>query len=297
MTEIYKDQTPAIAFDIPNATAIDATFSKGGTVISTVTTDPAPVPYSIVRFDGEFTVDWRYTVGIDTTTVYTRTEKYDVVTPLFTQAELLAAEPTMATLTDAQIIRLERLVRKTIENATGQSFGFYTGAVLVYGTGATMLRLPRRAIRITNITSSLGTPTADSLPYWITEMDGFYVRMSQPMYTADSIKVPAYEEVVATGPLSTPFSGKGMYLFRQGVPYAVYGDFGWVTTPDDIKEAGLILAKAYSCNDATWRDKYIKTIRSSDWTFTYDGRAFQSTGSALVDTLLEPYVAPTMSVI
>ena len=75
------------------------------------------------------------------------------------------------------------------------------------------------------------------------------------------------------------------------------GAFGWESIPSDIKDAAMLLAELFSCNEATWRDRYIKAIRAADWRFDFDGRAFEGTGSVSVDRLLEKYTVNRFAII
>lgn len=296
MTELFRDQQAAILFDIPNATAIKAEFYRDNELVATVNGSPATVPYKLMGVDGSFKLLWHYTVTSDPLETYTRAEEYSVVTPVFKIDDLQGYNAKFAGITEDEYRRYELICRKTIEGFTGQRFGYYSGPLTVYGGGSGMLRLPYRAVSVTGLSSNFGTPALDYLPRFLTSGDGFYLRVAPEGYLTDSIKVPAYEEAVYNAGL-IGFPSNRVHTFNYGTAYRVYGDFGWATVPEDIKEAGLILAEMYSCKDASWRDRYLKTIRSSEWTFTYDDRAYRGTGSALADSLLEPYTVPTMAVI
>ena len=294
--EVYRDQTGGVDLGITNATGVTATFKKGGTEVQAVVTGTiAAIPYSIVQSDGEVVVEWKYTVEGNQ---YTRLESFDVVTPLFTETELKNYDSSFQVLTSDQVKRLERFIRLIIQNFTGQTFGQERGSMTVYGNGTNVLSSPKRIVTLSGSLSG---------PQFRVVNDGFGIESAGRYYPTTTVEIERNElqipiEIADTsyadmwaGTIADPNSlSRG---FVNNRPYTVTGVFGWHVVPSAVKEAALILAVLFSCKETTWRDRYVKTIRSADWQLTYDGRAFSKTGSVAADQLLDPYITNRVAVI
>jgi len=245
---------------------------NGVQVGTTGTSSPVPLPYAITHEDGEFQVVWTYAMEGQT---YTRADEHKVVTPLFSQTELVDYDQIFTSLSSAQVVRLEKFIRLIVEAYTGQTFGFYSGTVNAYGDGSTVLSVDRRII-------SLDSPN-DPTPYT-------NYRITASQYGVEALRgvnpnIGTYDPKTDT--IYNPYAvGAG---FHNNIRYTFSGKFGWTSVPTEVKEAALILAGEFSCNEATWRDRYIKSIRAADWRFDFDGRAFTGTGSASADLLLDKY--------
>lgn len=276
MAEIYRDSVGlGINLDIPTATVTKVVFKRDGVDTEGVFSEStASLPYEITRMDGPFQIEWTYSVeGVE----YTRTDSHNVVTPLFKAADL-SFDASFAALSDEQVARLESLVRKVIETYTGQKFGYRKGFVTAIGRGDNFLNLPERALSLDGTGLNLIA-------------GGFAIRpASTGTYGDVNIKVPAQEEAYFYG---YPKTG----TFASGVTFTIYGEFGWSSVPEDVKEAALILAEQYGCDESLWRDRYINSIRAADWQFNYSTAAFSGTGSVAADQLLAKYVINRVTVI
>ena len=283
MGEVFRDETgQAVSLGIMSATNVSVKFMKGGaTYTGNVVGTMAQIPYAIVQSDGECTVEWTYKVdGV----FYNRTEQFSVVTPLFTKAELTEHNPQFATLTEAQYQKLERMTRKVIETITGQTFGQERGTITVTGNGMSTIYLKKRILSLSG--------TFSAAPYTIVH-DGFGIRVSRPSAIGATVAIPTitadrvYNEY--------PYAKGG--VFQRNTTYSISGVFGWATVPTDVKEAALIVAERFSCNEAAWRDRYVESIKAADWFFKHSDRAFSGTGSATADALLAKYVVNVAAVI
>lgn len=276
MAEIYRDAVgKAVTLGVAGAVVTKVEFKRHGEVLHSTTTSPAEIPYAVTHEDGEFDVVWTYTVAGES---YSRTEKLRVVTPLFT-AEDLAYDSALNSLSAEQVVRLESLVRRIIEAYTGQTFGYRKGWVISRGRGDNYLISPERVISVDSdalqVSSSNYTVTRTSVNYNVADVN---------------IKVPAEEEAFFYG--VTPSRN-----FSNGTTYKIYGEFGWASVPDDVKEAALLLAEEFSCDESVWRDRYIKSIRAADWRFDFVPGAYTGTGSLSADQLLAKYVVNRATVI
>jgi hypothetical protein len=283
MAEIYRDSTgKAVDIAIPGAVVSEVKFERNGEVVSTATSSPAPIPYKVTHLDGEFDAVWTYTLEGDE---YTRRETYNVVTPLFVKSELIASDEVFASLTDEKVEELERLVRKIIEAFTGQTFGFREGSIKVYGNGDNVLLSDQRIISL------------DAGGYRVVN-NGYGVEAISTW--PGEIRVDSFEEteeyVSAVGVITTS-AYPNIRVWRDNVPYKIFGKFGWQSVPDDVKQAALILAGMFSCDETTWRDRYIKSIRAADWRFDFGSGAYAGTGSLNADQLLAKYIVGRMAVI
>lgn len=279
MSEIYRDATnQAVQLGVTGASNVSAVFTKNGKdYLAIVTGDTAAIPYDVVYTDGVCTVHWTYTVDGK---VYNRDEQVSVVTPLFTKQELVADDAQFAALTDDQAVRLERFVRLIIQTYTGQTFGQERGSVTVYGNGTSVLQSPKRIMNLDQMWAG----------YKLTD-NGFGVEMisSPPVFNNGIPNI--------TGVIYSPYPYSKGAVFTNNQQYTMTGTFGWPSVPEEVKQAALILAGEFSCNEAVWRDRYIKSIRAADWRFDFDGRVYNGTGSVTADQLLDPYVMNRMAVI
>ena len=281
MAEIYRDKTDsAVVIGITGAVVSAVSFERNGEVISTSTSSPAPIPYKITHLDGEFDVVWTYSLEGDT---YTRRDTHAVVTPLFTKDELVDYDSMFAALTDDQEVRLEALVRKIIESYTGQTFGFREGTVKAYGNGDSVLLSNQRVISL------------DANGYKITN-NGYGIESIVPLY--GEVAVDSFEDTVKfTNGVISPASAGFNRVFRNNVLYTINGRFGWQSVPEKVKQAALILANEFSCDENTWRDRYIKSVRAADWRFDFGSGAYTGTGSLNADQLLAEYVVGGLAIV
>lgn len=282
MAEIYRDSTgKGISLDIPGAVVTDVKFFRNGVVIGTpsIAASPVLVPYVITHVDGEFTVSWTYTIEGNE---YNRRDSHEVVTPLFTNQELVEFNATFAPLTSGKVAELERLIRGIIQGYCNQKFGSESGEIKAWGNGNTILMSPRRIISIDGIDSGgIGYPYA-----YRPVKAGFGIER----VIGDSL-------FTSVGPIMSPYNFADGSLFRSNTSYTIRGTFGWESVPTDIKQAALLLAESFSCREASWRDRYLKAVAAADWRFDFDSRAFVGTGSVSVDQLLNQYVVGGVAVI
>lgn len=281
MAEIYRDATgKALTFGVATATVDQVDFAReGATVASYTSADPEVsglsvlIPYAITRSDGAFEVTWTYTVD---STSYTRKEEHFIVTPLFTEAELTAWDSDFSTLSATQVIDLEKKVRKVIETYTGQTFGYREGLSIMRGSG-TFMNSTERIISVTSITDYYGG-------WMITESKwGMFSTNTNLPDSGLNVKIPIQEEALYYGTGVTPG-------FETNTFYEVEGEFGWLSVPENVKQAALLLAESFSCNESLWRERYLKAVRAADWRFDMHDSAFVGTGSVVADQLLQPYI-------
>jgi len=282
MAEIYRDATgKALTFEVTGATVTSVDFIRDGAIVVSYVAADAElsglsvlIPYAITRSDGDFYVDWHYDIEGDS---YVRREEHFVVTPLFTQTEIVAWDSDFDTLTAAQIIDLEKKVRKIVETYTGQEFGYRDGISIMRGSG-TFMNSTKRIISVSDITGYTGG-------YMITESKyGLFSTNESIAIDGLDVKIPIEEETLFYGG-TTAATG-----FQNNTFYTVTGEFGWLSVPESVKQAALHIAEAFSCNESLWRERYLKAVRAADWRFDMHDSAFAGTGSLVADQLLAPYI-------
>lgn len=286
MAEIYRD-APTTSITLSTGTATSVKFVRNGEdiVAPSLSGNTALIPYSITRVDGDFDTVWNYTQGAP----YTRIDRNTIVTPYFNAADLTAHDSDFSTLTTAQVIKLERLVRGVIDAYVGHNFGYEEGWVTTYGTGDSVLHSPKKVLTIASLVE--GDDPIDQLGYNYRPINqGFDVELIG-FGDYDNIKVPASEEHQLTVYRYT--TGR----FINNTPYTIYGTFGYHSVPYDVNLAALHLAEEFSCDENLWRDRYIKSIAGDGFDIEFRSDAFTGTGSVIADQLLGKYVANKLVII
>ena len=86
-------------------------------------------------------------------------------------------------------------------------------------------------------------------------------------------------------------------VFNKNARYKISGKYGWHEVPDEIELATIELMRDYFSKDKVWRNKYIKSIKTFDWSFEYNSVASKGTGNLYADQLLAPHVISQMVLI
>jgi len=248
------------------------------------------VPYQYTDRNRTLRLKWNYT--IDGTLVKKEDEVY-VITPYvdFNHAQDIAfstdsSDPNYKSYKD--LLMAEKYARKQIEQYTGQNFYLYDDVYIVYGHESDILPLPARISEIYYLYSNdiLLIDNIEEINNWnynvILSESSYGIRINRAnmldntVYTANGMVPPSIHD----------HSG----VFQSGIPYKVYGKFGWEKVPDNVELAAIELMKDYFSKDTMWRNKYVKNISTFDWDFEYTGDAYTGTGNAYADNLLADYV-------
>lgn len=303
---VYLDVYGGTADALPTAvfTAVDGTVRS--LIVVKEATPPAGVAerYSAIltmadtKSDGPVKVVWNFTMS---SVPVDKTDHYEVVTPYLSLEELREILPDAS---DSEIIAAEAAARHIINAHCGQSFGLSTKSILVEGHGDSALRLPERLIEITG----LGTLTATLDPNaTIIVSDGWYLKKgwANALSTIESDSAywngwdvdnnaapgePGYEKpnhgpiIHAPGVSGTPT------VWRDDYPFRITGRWGWEYVPEPVREAARLLVSDYSCYEASYRDKYLESIKAADWRLQFSSRAWDFTGNVRADQLLSQYV-------
>lgn len=77
--------------------------------------------------------------------------------------------------------------------------------------------------------------------------------------------------------------------FERGSIYSVRGEYGWKNVPESIREATIILVDDMRCNDWSYRNKGLKSVKNDSFDIEYIDSIFAGTGNLLVDSLLSEF--------
>ena len=195
-----------------------------------------------------------------------------------------------------QLCSAERYARKLIENYTGQNFYLYDDVQVAYGSGSDVLPLPYKLSELHELYQNdiLLLDELNNVNNWnydtMISESGFAIRVNRAnmldntVYTANGMVPPTINDT---------WNG----AFNTNSTYRVQGRFGWQDVPDEVDLACIELMKDYFSKDKTWRNKYMKSIKTFDWQFEYNPETYSGTGNLYADQLLSDYVINKMVVI
>lgn len=252
------------------------------------------LPYQYTSRNRTLRLDWNYTVG------GTNVKKFDeifVVTPYVdfnhvADMEFSTDSSDPGYKSYKELILAEKYARKVIEQHTGQNFYLQDEIIVAYGHDSDILPLPSRVAEIYYLYARdiLLLDNLEEINNWnydvIVSESGYGIRINR----ASMIDNTVY---VANGMVPPSINDYSNGVFKSGIPYRVYGRFGWEKVPDEVELAAIELMKDYFAKDTVWRNKYIKKISTFDWDFEYTGEAHTGTGNAYADKLLADYVLTT----
>lgn len=280
----------------------------GNTTLPTITVDAEKTEiddgaYQVRVPSGLFSANYAYSATA--TWLYDgkqKTTKVNVIKPyvdLYEAADDLGLgidpnDPTHKTYNDLRLA--EKYARMQIESYTGQKFYLYKDTFSVMGSDSDMLPLSDKIKDIFTLKAKDeilidNLNDINNVGYLIEPtVSGYGIKINQEVlldnitYIANGMVPPSIHDIMPN-------------IFRKDVRYDVWGRFGWTDIPEDVTEAAKELMKMYFAKDRHWRDRYVKTISTTDWDFEYDSNAFSGTGSAYADKLLSDYVITEMVLI
>jgi hypothetical protein len=301
MTEIYKNTSHYVYFDIYNASATGtptAVLTRPGSAdspLSVTLVVPTPtgvtqswkayIPLSETTVDDQVTVNWAATVGGESAV---KVDYVEIITPYISAEELAARYNWSFTPGDANyrdredVISAERTARYTINAYTNKYFNPIAKQVTAYGQNTDTLVLREPIISVSKLYEN-GALVIDGVN---TSAFGWAVEVTE---TGQAIRIidPNFTDLSESENLRVTIGGGG--TFKQGFRYVIDGIFGFNYVPTDIVDATSMLVNDYMCRDALWRARYINKVEMRDWKFTYEKEAFRGTGNLIVDNLLKRY--------
>jgi hypothetical protein len=232
---------------------------------------------------------WSYSINGNSTS---QEDFYEVYTPYASVSDIIeyfnfGTRPSdLNYRSEQEIEAAEFIARMQIENYTQQKFGRSWGDQEIFGTGSDALELTERMISIEKVYEN-GVLTLDYTQNPVYNNFGWNVELT-PTYKAVRIINNDYEGILNYEPSYNPtvlYSGR----FRSGNRYMIYGEKGWPYVPQDVRRMTVVLAGDYLAQDSQWRQKYLKKVNLSEISFELADGAFNGTGNAIVDSVLDSY--------
>ena len=179
--------------------------------------------------------------------------------------------------------RYERQARMFINSQVNDNFRFQYKTLVVIGEDTDVLFLGERIESFNKIIKddevifdTTSDPEVDLLNYDIEISKSKY--QLKPISKATNID-----------------EGKAVYVivdpgvFEKGSAYHVRGEYGWKFIPVDIREATILLVDDMRCNDWSYRNKGLASLKNDGFDIEFTDSIFLGTGNILVDSLLAPY--------
>jgi hypothetical protein len=233
----------------------------------------------------ELRVSWKYEIG----GVERKGHKSVFINVPYATIEDLRTIPELNEYSDEELKSMERLVGKVVDVYCGQTFGDEKNVTkTAFGQDSDFLWLPARLWRLEDVTilddyvSVLRNPQGDIIgKNFDSRSIGEYVVLDfdSPWRLRNRRNID-YETLSVT---------RSSKMFKSGFIYAVKGDWGYPFVPIQITEAVKILVKTYFYDDATYRERYITSIRAGNWRMEFSATGDETTGSANADMILTAY--------
>jgi hypothetical protein len=244
---------------------------------------------SVTSLNRVLKITWNYSVqGVSTY----QEDFYEVYTPYASIADIIeyynfGTRPSDLNYKSEQEIQAaEFIARMQIENYTQQTFGRGWGQQEIFGNGSDALELTERMLQVEKLYEN-GLLVLDYTQDPEFNTFGWEVELT-PTNRAIRIVNQDYMNAIA---YDSTFDPTVMYsgVFRSSYRYMVYGEKGWSYVPQDVRRCTVILAGDYLSQDAQWRQKYLSKVNLSEVSFELAKGAFNGTGNAIVDQILDSY--------
>jgi hypothetical protein len=236
-----------------------------------------------LRKEGEVEVEW----NIDGTVIFS--QFYPVSTPYLSVSE---AKRVWAEGSEIELLEVERAARHIINAYCGQSFGTKVESKTIKGTGTTYLPLPEKLLSLTSVVGFRygNILTVAGGGWYLSSAD---TRGWVPPIRADydELNSGTHLEGISYPPVHVPeWSSKLGNVFHAHQQYEVAGTWGWRYVPQEVKEAARLLVNDYAVGDNIYRDRFLTSMTAADWRIQFHDRAFDGTGNARADQLLNGFV-------
>ena len=292
--EIYKESGTTVQVEIPSS-AVEpigkvtrGAVSTPPSVLTATTHDgyklaPVVIPYSYTTTEGDLTVSVTFTIDNVQTT---KSAGYNVITPILLRSDV-------PDISSADYNDLEPIVRHYLEVYCHQYFGRYAGIETVRGKSFDYLRLPVRLITLNGISFNEEDYEPDS---FFTGDDGWQLHRANWETLTIKQSPPDPSTLNPSGIITAPYSRLNT-TFWQDRPYALDGVWGYDAVPTPVREAAKLLMADWSCQDASYRNKYLENFRAADWRIQFKSQAYAGTGNLTADMLLNDYVRTRMEIV
>jgi len=289
--EIYRDTSSVATLEHPVTGTLTADIYRGDEVLSTnlpVTSSngihTVAIDWHLTEYNGTLKIVWKQT-GFE------RATWVDIVTPIIPLSTLDALLDGVSTEDQYDA---ERIVRRIIEAYTGQTFGKFRGTIDVVGNDSTQLALPMPLLTLREMSDDLFDYAISSFTI---RGEGWFLGQTPGAYW--TIKDAPPESVLdefSSGVIYAPGVVKKKD-FKYTSYYTIEGDWGYESIPTPVVEAAKLLISDYACQDSSYRDKYLNSMKAADWRIEYTQAAYDGTGNLKADQLLNPYKLSNLVVI
>lgn len=299
--ETYRNELANVDLEVPVA-AITGTFEvtayEGETLLYTFPTVGAipggyrvTLPFSLVQTDRTFDVRWKFDyVEGSAIKTYNSVTEVEVVTPIIPLSQLTSL---LDDVSEEDRREAEAVVRRIVEVYTGQSFGKFYGTKDVNGNDGTELALPNPLISFSSV-SDYQFNYEPSI--FLIRGEGWFLTGAPGAYW--EIKNAPPEEVLDTfnNVIYAPGTVKKRD-FEFCNTYTITGYWGYDSVPVPVVQAAKMLISDYACQDSSYRDRYLQSMKAADWRVQFTQAAYDGTGNLKADQLLNPYKLTNMVVI
>ena len=228
---------------------------------------------------------WSYTVNA---VPNIKTTYYDVVVGYTSPQDVRDEYTELASYSNDEIYRKEKIARKIINSFCGQTFDFETGVTkTVVGKNSNSLQMPRRIWGLTQVNYDDALTSSNDITSSVEISSDFYISS-----TVDTGFVDVKRDIQFARP-----------FFIDGVRYFIQGDWGWQSVPDAIQTATRLLIRDYLDDDSLLRQHGVSIARMGDREFEFGGRTatqtqfWASTGNYDADILLQDYTLTSIVLI
>ncbi|ASR75457.1 hypothetical protein SEA_MILDRED21_50 [Streptomyces phage Mildred21] len=288
--EIYRDTTETVKLEHPVTGPLTADVYRGDTLISanqpvttTGTVHTTTIDWPLTEYDGTLKIVWKKTG-------FSRVTWEEVVTPIIPLSDLAVL---LEDVTEQERYDAEAVVRRIVEAYTGQTFGKFRGTKEVNGNDGTQLALPNPLLTFTDVSDNQFTYEVSS---FVTRGQGWFLAGAPGAYW--TIKDAPPEDVLDdfNNVIYAPGTVKKRD-FAYTNTYVITGDWGYESVPYPVVQAAKMLLSDYACQDSSYRDRYLESMKAADWRIQFTQAAYDGTGNLKADQLLNDYKLTNLAVI
>lgn len=207
-----------------------------------------------------------------------RTDFYEAIVKVISSTDFFADNEDLEEFED-DFPKLERQVRKTIQNYTGDKFGPYIDKTLeVQGDGGDGLYLPVRVMALTSIENNYGDEMMEMVE--ISPNDRNFIQRHSRFRGTNYYDAKS----------DVTFHNYNM--FNENYIFSIHGNFGWEYVPNEVTQAASILIADMIGSDdvAEMRQKGVFETKLGDFSLRLNADQWGSTGNTVADNLLAEYV-------
>lgn len=193
---------------------------------------------------------------------------------------LVLEEEEPSQISQSKVERLEKYARAYIDTNIDR-FYFEKKYISSYGQGSDAINFTERVYGISKIWED------EKLVYDpSTSLNDFELLLS--------ISPSSYQiKMIEPGEETNEWYQKRIFpnpvAFKKNVDYKFYGEFGWLSIPNDINYATILLINEYLCSDFNYKARGVSSASNDSFSVKYMDSAMSASGNAYIDSILSPY--------